>query len=154
MNRPSQTDRRRFLMSPLDTRHSTLPLVRGPFVRAVRARSCALFDVALAIGLLMAVLAASGQELEPLQRAFVHPPDSARPWVNWFWMDGNITPEGITADLEAMERVGIGGVLLMDISQDIPPGPVRFGSPQWRQMFQHTLAESQRLRLELNMNND
>src|SRR5205085_3177537 len=53
-----------------------------------------------------------------------------------------------------MARVGIGGVLLMDVSQDIPPGPVRFGSAEWRQMFQHTLAEAQRLGLEVSINND
>src|SRR5215475_129015 len=65
---------------------------------------------------------------DELEKNFTHPPDSARPWVNWFWLNGNISREGITADLEAMQRVGIGGVLLMDVSQDIPPGPVAFGS--------------------------
>src|SRR3954462_14117224 len=92
-------------------------------------------------------------ELSDLEKNFVHPPDSCRPWVNWFWMDGNITKEGITADLEAMQRVGIGGALLMDVSQGIPRGPVRFGSPQWREMFQHAVAEAGRLGLQLNMHN-
>ena len=41
-----------------------------------------------------------------LAKGFVSPPQSARPWVYWFWLDGNITREGITADLEAMRRVG------------------------------------------------
>ncbi|TSA36574.1 MAG: hypothetical protein D4R64_07195 [Porphyromonadaceae bacterium] len=41
--------------------------------------------------------------------------DEARPWVYWFWLNGNITREGITADLEAMNRVGIGGVLIMEV---------------------------------------
>src|SRR5258706_9421602 len=84
---------------------------------------------------------------------FAEPPAAARPWVNWFWLDGNITREGITADLEAMHRVGIGGALLMDITQDIPAGPVRFGSQEWRQMFAHTVAEAQRLGLKISMNN-
>jgi len=30
---------------------------------------------------------------------FRNPPLSARPWVYWFFMDGNISREGITADL-------------------------------------------------------
>ena len=88
-----------------------------------------------------------------LESGFLHPPPSSRPWVNWFWLDGNITREGITADLEAMQRVGIGGVLLMDITQEIPPGPVRFGTPQWRDMFHHTISEAGRLGLEVNMHN-
>ena len=52
-------------------------------------------------------------------------PDSARPWVYWFSLNGNITREGITADLEAMQRVGIGGVLFMEVDQGAPKGPAR-----------------------------
>jgi len=37
-----------------------------------------------------------------LAAEFAAPPDAARPWVYWMWMDGNLTREGITADLEAM----------------------------------------------------
>jgi len=73
---------------------------------------------------------------------FREPPASARPWVYWFWLDGNITREGITADLEAMRRVGIGGVLIMEVAQNIPKGPVQFGSPQWRELFRHTICRS------------
>jgi len=40
-----------------------------------------------------------------LQRDFVNPPQSARPRIWWYWLNGNITKEGITADLEAMKRV-------------------------------------------------
>src|SRR5206468_470058 len=45
-----------------------------------------------------------------LEKGFLHPPDSARPWVFWFWLNGNINSNAITADLEAMKRAGIGGV--------------------------------------------
>jgi hypothetical protein len=48
-----------------------------------------------------------------LKGNFVSPPGSARPWVYWFWLNGNITRIGIKDDLEAMKRVGIGGVLIM-----------------------------------------
>ena len=70
---------------------------------------------------------------------FAAPPDSARPWVYWFWLNGNITQEGITADLEAMQRVGIGGVLIMEVDQGAPPGPVGFAGPQWRELVQARL---------------
>ena len=93
----------------------------------------------------------SGVEL-PSQ--FLAPPESARPWVYWFWLNGNITRQGITADLEAMKRVGIGGVLIMEVDQGVPVGPVAFMSPQWRELFKHVVAESRRLGLEVNMNND
>ena len=45
-----------------------------------------------------------------LERNFRNPPESARPWVYWFIMDGNLTREGITADFEALKRAGIGGL--------------------------------------------
>jgi hypothetical protein len=91
---------------------------------------------------------------DELENAFAHPPDSAKPWVYWFWLNGNITKEGITADLEAMKRVEIGGVLIMEVDQGIPKGPAAFMSDQWRELFKHVVAESGRLGLEVNMNND
>ena len=45
---------------------------------------------------------------DALARSFAQPPDSTKPRCYWYWMDGQITKEGITRDLEAMKRVGIG----------------------------------------------
>jgi hypothetical protein len=92
-----------------------------------------------------------------LEETFQHPPASAKPWAYWFWINGNITKAGITADLEAMARVGIGGVLIMEVArtnQMAPTGPVAFASPEWRALFKHVVAEAGRLGLEVNMNND
>jgi hypothetical protein len=89
-----------------------------------------------------------------LEKGFASPPESARPWVYWFWLNGNIAREGITADLEAMKRAGIGGVLIMEVDQGAPVGPVAFMSPAWRELFKHVVAEAQRLGLEVNMNDD
>ena len=88
-----------------------------------------------------------------LEGGFRNPPASFRPWVYWFWVDGNVTAEGITADLEAMARVGLGGVLLFDVSQHIPPGPVKFQSPEWRRLFQHAVREASRLGLKISIHN-
>ncbi|HID23039.1 MAG TPA: glycosyl hydrolase family 43, partial [Planctomycetaceae bacterium] len=71
-----------------------------------------------------------------------------------FWLNGNITREGITADLEAMKRAGIGGVLIMEVDQGVPEGDVPFAGPQWRKLFQHVCSEAKRLGLKVNMNND
>ena len=46
---------------------------------------------------------------DSLKSGFQNPPQSARPRVWWHWMNGNITKEGITRDLQWMKRVGIGG---------------------------------------------
>src|ERR1035441_426853 len=111
-----------------------------------------LLTVSTLAGMFLAAdLAASPGDLA---KGFVSPPQSAKPWVYWFWLDGNITREGITADLEAMRRVGIGGVLIMEVDQGAPKGPARFASAEWRELFKFMLAEANRLGLEVNMNND
>ena len=111
----------------------------------------------LAIFLLLLVTQMAWGEDRSLEQSFRHPPDAAKPWTYWFWINGNITKEGITSDLEAMARVGIGGVLIMEVAQTnlmAPDGPVAFASSQWREMFKHVVAEAGRLGLEVNMNND
>ncbi len=103
----------------------------------------------LALASVMPVVAS-----DDLARDFARPPQSARPWVYWFWLNSNITKTGITADLEAMQRVGIGGVLIMEVDQGAPVGQVPFMSARWREMFGYAVAEAQRLGLEINMNDD
>ncbi|MCL4401665.1 MAG: hypothetical protein M1436_03235 [Acidobacteria bacterium] len=88
-----------------------------------------------------------------MANGFAQPPGSFRPWVYWFWINGNLTRKGITADLEAMERVGIGGVLIMEVD-GTPAGSVGFGTRIWRDMFQWACQEAARLGIVINMNND
>lgn len=110
----------------------------------------------LAVFVLMTFCAVvlGAQTPRELEKGFVRPPSSAWPWVYWFPLDGNLSREGITADLEAMKRVGIGGVLYMETDQGAPKGPARFAGPLWREMFQHICNEAHRLGLQVNMNND
>jgi len=86
---------------------------------------------------------------DELDKNFVTPPPSARPHTWWHWMNGNVTKEGITADLEAMARVGIGGAQIVTVACEIPPGPVKFNSPEWREMVKFAVQEADRLGLEL-----
>jgi hypothetical protein len=75
---------------------------------------------------LLCALTGSVLGADDLAAQFAVPPPSARPWVYWFWINGNISKNGITADLEALKRVGIGGVLWMEVSGMAwaPDGPV------------------------------
>ena len=86
-----------------------------------------------------------------LESGFLNPPDAARPWVYWFVMDGNLSRAGITADFEAMKRVGLGGVLFMEVDVGIPKGPTKFMSPPWRELFKHANQEAARLGLVMTM---
>jgi len=86
-----------------------------------------------------------------LIKNFRTPPDSVRPWVYWVWMDGNISREGITADLESMRRAGIGGAIIMEVNVGIPQGSVKFMSPEWRKHFTFVVAEAERLGLQITL---
>ena len=76
----------------------------------------------LLIALVLAFFAARLMA-DDLSSQFASPPASARPWVYWFWNNGNVTKAGITADLEAMKRAGIGGVIIMDVVERFAPPP-------------------------------
>lgn len=90
-------------------------------------------------------------QVAEMESEFVSPPDSARPWVYWFFMDGNLTREGITADLEAMKKAGIGGAIYMEVGVGIERGPVEFMSPQWQELLGHAFSEADRLGIQIAM---
>jgi hypothetical protein len=112
-----------------------------------------MFSGWLAAGLAFAAAAGADQGLEA---GFKSPPASARPWVFWFWINGNVSKEGITADLEAFKKAGIGGMIWMEVSGPwwAPDGPVRALSPEWHEAFQWAVRECARLGLELDMTVD
>ncbi|MBV5314980.1 MAG: hypothetical protein JZU47_16880, partial [Prolixibacteraceae bacterium] len=66
----------------------------------------------------------------------------------------NVSKEGITADLEAMKRVGIGGLYNFHVGHQLPiPGTVDFMSPQWWQLSKFAVQEANRLGLEFGFQN-
>lgn len=93
------------------------------------------------------------QQASELESNFMTPPASAKPHTWWHWMNGNVTKEGITLDLEAMARVGIGGFQNFDAGTGIPKGPIVYLSPEWMELKKHAIAEANRLDLEFTMHN-
>lgn len=83
---------------------------------------------------------------------FQNPPEAAKPRTWWHWTGGNVTKEGITKDLEWMQRVGIGGFQLADVAfgagQEIET-KVMFGTPEWLELVHHAAKEADRLNLEM-----
>jgi (4-O-methyl)-D-glucuronate---lignin esterase len=89
---------------------------------------------------------------DALERGFKVPPDSAKPRVWWHWMNGNITKEGIKADLEWMKRVGIGGFQNFDASLFTPKIVEKrlvFMTPEWKQAFRYAATLADQLGLEM-----
>jgi hypothetical protein len=98
---------------------------------------------------------ASGQSPDdPLESGFKNPPESAKPRAWWHWMNGNVTKEGITADLEWMKRVGIAGMQMFDGNLGTPQfvdQRLVWMTPEWKDAFHHAGAEADRLGLEMAM---
>jgi len=95
----------------------------------------------------------SGTHRLSLAEAFKAPPASARPHTWWHWMNGNISREGITADLEAMAEAGVGGAQIFNVSCDIPAGTIDYMSKAWLELLHHAASEAKRLGLELGIHN-
>jgi hypothetical protein len=106
------------------------------------------------IALLFPALLSYSQPDE-VEKAFRNPAASAKPWVFWYWMNAAVSKQGITADLQAMKSVGIGGAYLMpikDTSSAIPfKQTARQLSPEWWALVKFAMQEAKRLDLKLTM---
>ena len=125
--------------------------MRRPLIKAT--------NVALAVALALAGGASGGagfaQAAETgraqLIEGFANPPSSARPRVWWHWMNGNITEEGLTRDLEWMHRIGIGGVQTFDINLTTPQivdHRLSYMSEPWQRAFLSAVRTARKLGIE------
>lgn len=122
-------------------------------MQTIRSTACLLSACAtLSLGNLPLVASSA------LEVGWEKPPQDAQLRAYWWWLNGNVTKEAITRDLEAMKAKGFGGALICDAdgsSQDgndrAPRGPVFF-SPEWRELYRHALREADRLGLEMSLN--
>src|SRR3954470_8982082 len=127
-----------------------MPLRRAEFVGMNRRSFLA---TGLAVTLRLPATASAAAAEDPLTQGFPSPPDSAKPHTWWHWMNGNVSKEGITADLEEMKRGGVGGAQILVADCDIPAGSVSFMSAPFREMVKHAASEADRLGLELCIHN-
>jgi hypothetical protein len=98
---------------------------------------------------LLAFAGAHAAESTSLERDFGAPPDSAKPWVYWYFMDGNLDRAGMKADLEAMKQAGIGGAIFLEVNIGVPRGPVDFMSPQWLDLVADAVREADQLNIQI-----
>ena len=96
---------------------------------------------------------------DALESGFGNPPAQTKPWCYWHWLSDNISKEGITRDLEAMQRVGIGEALLANIyltpeyGLTTAVGNVRALTPEWWELLGHTFREGGRLGVNIGLFN-
>ncbi|WP_157492757.1 glycosyl hydrolase [Echinicola pacifica] len=92
-------------------------------------------------------------DYETLVDGFQIPPDSVKPWCYWYWINDDISKEGVTKDLEAMKEVGIGAALIGNINPNGEDGPVPLFSEEWWEILVHTVNEGKRLGVDIGLFN-
>ena len=95
---------------------------------------------------------------QSIKENFKNPPSDYGVNCYWWWLNGNVTKESITKDLEAMRSKNFHGAMLFDAgghnqwgNKDIPQGPL-FGSSEWNELFAFAMDEAKRLGLVMSFN--
>ena len=94
-----------------------------------------------------------GEQVEWSEEAFKTPPDESKVHTWYHWMNGHLSKEGITKDLEAMKSIGIEGFTVFNAGEGTPPGDVPYYSDAWWDVFIHTKKEAKRLGLTMGIMN-
>jgi len=78
----------------------------------------------------------------------------SKPFTRWWWMGSAVDKANLSYNLEELQKAGFGGVEITPIygvkgndSNEIP-----FLSPKWMEMLKHTINESDRLGMQVDMN--
>jgi len=106
------------------------------------------------------------EEYAAIQEGFTNLHDTNRLWCYYYWIDGDISHEGVTSDLEAMKEFGIGACLIGNIYpgalEGVVPehavgiagsGPtqekVPLFSEEWWDITVHVVNEGKRLGIDV-----
>ncbi len=96
------------------------------------------------------------ETLLELSKNFVSPPNSSRPGAFWCWLNGDITKESITNDLEEMKDKGMARVEIWDVEARnnidgaFGIGPEFLGDESV-ELIKHALSEGRRLDMRIGM---
>lgn len=76
-----------------------------------------------------------------------------KPWTRWWWHGNSLTTAGITAELEAYKKAGLGGVEITPIYGVFGQEKnfINYLTPEWMALLVHTLKECERLDLGVDM---
>lgn len=92
-----------------------------------------------------------------LEQEFLNPKDEHKSIIIWQWMDGLVTREGITADLEAFKEAGLAGVQNFQIGGprqiQVSDTTNAIGSEKWKGLMRWAMDECERLGLTFGTHN-
>jgi len=90
---------------------------------------------------------------QTLSDKFINSPMTYRPGAFWCWLNGNMSPQSITRDLEAMKSKGINRAEIWDVAAIknptlIPAGGQFLGDESVR-LIKHAISEGKRLKMSI-----
>ncbi|WP_198931764.1 glycosyl hydrolase [Labilibacter marinus] len=95
----------------------------------------------------------SHQNFKEIKSNFITPADSNNIWCYWYWINDDISKDGITKDLEAMKKAGIGGALIGNINPAHKDGKVPMLSENWWSHMVHAVVEGKRIGMDIGVFN-
>lgn len=103
--------------------------------------------------LIVALLCACSSD--EMEHNFKNPSDKVQTAVYWYWISGNISKEGVIADLHAMKRAGINRAFIGDIGQDglYTERNVKIFSDEWWEVLHTALKTASELGIEIGIFN-
>ena len=96
------------------------------------------------------------EHLQQLSNEFINPPMSSRPGAFWCWLNGDVTKESITNDLEEMKDKGMARAEIWDVEARnntngaFGIGPAFLGDESV-ELIKHALSEGKRLDMRIGM---
>ena len=110
-------------------------------------------NATLLISLLAVLMTASPDDGSKLVNDFREPARTARPYVWWHWMDGEVTLDGIRKDLLWMDDMGIAGFHQFDAGGVNMPKAAPFKRPylsdSWKEAFRYAVQLADSLGMEM-----
>ncbi|MCK5457520.1 MAG: hypothetical protein KAI45_10380, partial [Melioribacteraceae bacterium] len=88
-------------------------------------------------------------DIKKIETGFVTPHDSNTLWCYWYWINDDISKDGITKDLEAMKEAGIGAAFIGNINPPEVDGRVPILSEKWWDCMVHAVNEGKRIGVDI-----
>ncbi|WP_203257168.1 glycosyl hydrolase [Hyunsoonleella ulvae] len=95
----------------------------------------------------------NSQRYEIIKTNFINPTEGNNLWCYWYWINDDISKDGITKDLEAMKKAGIGGALIGNINPARKDGKVPMLSEDWWSHMVHAVVEGKRIGVDIGVFN-
>lgn len=95
----------------------------------------------------------TNEEFNNILKNFETPSSDNTVWCYWYWINDDISKKGITKDLEAMKKAGIGTAFIGNINPAGVDGKVPLFSDEWWECMVHAVTEGKRIGVDIGIFN-